>query len=186
MSRQASTSFVICAVAVLVAFLAFFALRDRRPHEGTASMAAPLVPSPLVPSPLAVEPAMHETIPSVSPRAAAATSAGADHDGPQLDQAALMETLRTLRGSNPTLTLQLAREGNQRFEESAETAERSWFIVKSLSDLGRHDEARTEGRALVEKYRGTRWAEDVYRHLFVNPPTHPFERGYGKVLEGDP
>ena len=97
-----------------------------------------------------------------------------------------MATLRDLRGSDPNLTLQLAREGNQRFAPSAETAERSWFIVKALTDLSRHDEARVEGRALVENYRQTGWAEDVYRHLFVNPPTHPFERGYGKVLEADP
>jgi hypothetical protein len=106
--------------------------------------------------------------------------------GIQLDEPALMDTLRELRGSNPRLTLQLAREGNQRFKDSADAAERAWFIVKSLSDLGQHDEARLEGRVLVEKFRGTRWAEDVYRHLFVNPPTHPFERGYGKVLESDP
>ena len=97
-----------------------------------------------------------------------------------------MATLRDLRGSDPNLTLQLAREGNLRFAPSAETAERSWFIVKALTDLSRHDEARVEGRALVENYRQTAWAEDVYRHLFVNPPTHPFERGYGKVLEADP
>jgi hypothetical protein len=129
---------------------------------------------------------MRQAIPSPSPRSASSASTAAHHDGILLDEAALMHTLRDLRGSNPNLTLQLAREGNQRFKDSTETAERSWFIVKSLSDLGRHDEARVEGRALVEKYRSTRWAEDVYRHLFVNPPTHPFERGYGKVLETDP
>jgi hypothetical protein len=103
-----------------------------------------------------------------------------------LDEPALMDTLRELRGSNPALTLQLARDGNQRFKNSADAAERAWFIVKALSDLGRHDEARLEGRKLVDEYRQTRWAEDVYRHLFVNPPTHPFERGYGKVLESEP
>jgi hypothetical protein len=80
----------------------------------------------------------------------------------------------------------LAREGIERFKDSACAAERSWFIVKSLSDLDRHDEAQLEGRALVEKYRETPWAEDVYRHLFVNPPTHPAERGYAKTLELDP
>ena len=96
-----------------------------------------------------------------------------------------MTRLRDLRGSDPTLTLKLAREGNQRFPNSPDVAERSWVIVKSLSDLGRHEEARVEGRILVDRYRDTRWGEDVYRHLFVNPPTHPFERGYGKELEGE-
>lgn len=97
-----------------------------------------------------------------------------------------MVTLRELGGSDASLTLQLAREGNRRFKGGADAAERSWFIVKALSDLGRHDEARLEGRALVDEYRESRWAEDVYRHLFTNPPTHPFERGYGKNLELDP
>lgn len=100
-----------------------------------------------------------------------------------LDEASLMAKLRELRSSKPELTLELAREGNQRFPNSPDAAERSWFIVKSLSDLGRHDEARVEGRDLLERHRDTRWAEDVYRHLFVNPGTHPFERGYGKELE---
>jgi hypothetical protein len=103
----------------------------------------------------------------------------------RLDGRSLLAKLRELRGSNPTLTLQLAREGNARFGDDADAAERSWFVVKALSELGRHDEARVEGRALVERHQGTRWAEDVYRHLFVNPATHPSERGYGKVLEGD-
>jgi hypothetical protein len=103
-----------------------------------------------------------------------------------VSETALMSKLRELRSTDPHLTLQLARQGNERFANSADAAERAWFVVKALSDLGQHDEARAEGRALLERYRGSRWAEDVYRHLFVNPPTHPFERGYGKQLESDP
>ena len=95
----------------------------------------------------------------------------------------LMAKLRELRGSNPELTLQLAREAQTRFENSPDAAEQSWFVVKSLTDLGRHDEARVEGRKLVKEYPGTRWVEDTHRHLFVNPATHPAERGYGKDLD---
>lgn len=125
--------------------------------------------------------------PSPSPAAPpAAPLAGAPPaTPPPLDERTLMTTLRELRGSDPNQTLKLARDGNQRFADSPDVAERTWVIVKSLSDLGRHDEARAEGRILVERYRDTRWAEDVYRHLFVNPPTHPFERGHGKQLEGE-
>jgi len=94
-----------------------------------------------------------------------------------------MARLRELRGSNPELTLALAREARARFKNSPDAAEQAWFVVKSLTDLGRHDEARLEGRKLVKAYPGTRWAEDVYRHLFVNPATHPAERGYGKDLD---
>ncbi len=94
-----------------------------------------------------------------------------------------MARLRELRGSNPQLTLDLAREAQARFENSPDAAEQSWFVVKSLTGLGRHDEARAEGRRLIKDYPGTRWAEDSYRHLFVNPPTDPAERGYGRELE---
>ena len=94
-----------------------------------------------------------------------------------------MARLRELRGSDPELTLKLSREAQARFENSPDAAEQSWFVVKSLTDLGRHDEARIEGRKLVKDYPGTRWAEDTYRHLFVNPATHPAERGYGKNLD---
>jgi hypothetical protein len=121
--------------------------------------------------------------PPSNARAAAAVSAAPSATPTPLDERSLMSTLRELRGSDPERTLALARDGNRRFPDSPDVAERSWVIVKSLSDLGRHDEARAEGRVLLERFRDTRWAEDVYRHLFVNPPTHPFERGYGKDLE---
>ena len=104
---------------------------------------------------------------------------------PALDEASLMARLRELRGSNPELTLSLAREAQQRFKNSPDAAEQAWFVVKSLTDLGRHDEARVEGRKLVKDNPGTRWAEDTHRHLFVNPATDPAERGFGKDRELD-
>lgn len=102
---------------------------------------------------------------------------------PPLGEASLMARLRELRGSNPELTLSLAREAQGRFKNSPDAGEQSWFVVKSLTDLARHEEARVEGRKLVKAYPGTRWAEDAYRHLFVNPATHPAERGYEKDLD---
>ena len=184
MSRTSSTFVVVSVAAAFLAFAAFFMLRDRQSRERTGSGAEPLVVAqpPLVDA----APSTHATTPTRMPQATSLARAVLPHDGRVLDEPALMATLRELRGSDPELTLRLAREGNRRFKASAETGERSWFIVKSLSDLGRHDEARVEGRALVDQYRGTRWAEDVYRHLFVNPPTHPFEGGYGQALEVQP
>jgi hypothetical protein len=182
MDRPASIVVATAVTAVFLAFGAFFILRDRVRYERRA----PVSHSAALPSH-----AEQAALPRPPPPARHAPSAvGAPaptgRDGLVLDEAALMDTLRELRASDPNLTLQLAREGNRRFQNSGEAAERSWFIVKALSDLGRHDEARLEGRALVDEYRETRWAQDVYRHLFVNPPTHPFERGYGKKLESDP
>jgi hypothetical protein len=98
-------------------------------------------------------------------------------------EAALMTRLRDLSGSEPALSLQLAREGNLRFKDSPDEAERRWYIVRSLMNLGRPEEARAEARVLLDQYPTSEWAQDVHRHLFVNPPTHPLERGYGKTLE---
>jgi hypothetical protein len=183
MDRKASIVVATAATAVFLAFGAFFVLRDAAPHERNAPVSRTVIALPSNAEPALVARPRPATRRSPS---AASAPVPTERDGSGLDEAALMATLRKLRGSDPTLTLQLAREGNQRFRNSGDAAERSWFIVKALSDLGRHDEARLEGRALVEEYRDTRWAQDVYRHLSVNPPTHPFERGYGKKLESDP
>ena len=94
-----------------------------------------------------------------------------------------MTQLRDLSGSNPDLSLRLAREGNHRFKDSPDEAERWWYVVRSLMNLSRQDEARAEARILIDRYPASDWAQDVHRHLFVNPPTHPLERGYGKTLE---
>jgi hypothetical protein len=182
MDRKASTVVATAAASVLLAFAAFFVFRAAASHESKASASqAPSLRSNAEP---AVDLLPPPPVRIVSP--APSAPAPEARDALLLDEAALMASLRELRGSDPNLTLRRAREGNRRFKNRAGVAERSWFIVKALSDLGRHDEARIEGRALVDQYRETRWAEDVYRHLFVNPPTHPFERGYGKKLESDP
>jgi hypothetical protein len=182
MSRRSSTFVVVSVAAVFVAFAAFFVLRAPSRERSAAATKSYVAP----PLPVVTEPSTHPTIPTQVSQASLGASVAVPHDGRALEERALMATLRDLRGSNPELTLRLAREGNARFQSSAEAGERSWFIVKALSDLGRHAEARVEGRALVDKHWGTRWAEDVYRHLFVNPPTHPFEGGYGKALEAEP
>jgi hypothetical protein len=180
MDRTASTIIATGAIAVLIAGAALPAFCDapRREAGAPPSTSAARALQLSVPA-AAAWPA------SSSPRSppAASVPAAALGDGLLVDEPTLMDTLRDLRGSDPSLTLQLARQGNHHFKDSAGAAERSWFIVKALSDLGRHDEARREGRVLVDKFTKTRWAQDVYRHVFVNPATHPFERGYGEKFE---
>jgi hypothetical protein len=177
-----STTFLAISAAVLLAgAVGLLGLRKApRKFAKTPENAAAFVsvaPPPATPASSLMVPSANA--PSTAPLPTATSSA--TQVGP--DERSLMATLRELRGSDPERTLALARDGNQRFPNSPDVAERSWVIVKSLSDLGRHDEARAEGRILLERFRDTRWGEDVYRHLFVNPPTHPFERGYGKERE---
>jgi hypothetical protein len=179
--REAWIAVGTAIVAVLLAFVAFFAFRHASPQARASSSSKAFAPAPSA-VPAAAAPPAAPAHPPPTPVPPAPTP----RDAPLLQEAALMDSLRELGGSDPGRSLRLAREGNRRFKASADAAERAWFAVKALSDLGHHDEARLEGRALVAKYAGTRWADDAYRHLFVNPPTHPLERGYGKTLESDP
>ncbi len=94
-----------------------------------------------------------------------------------------MAKLHELGELNPTLSVQLAREGNERYPSGAGAAERGWIICKSLTNLERFDEARAEAKLMVQQYPGTSWANDVTKHILINPGTHPTERGYGKKYE---
>jgi TolA-binding protein len=94
-----------------------------------------------------------------------------------------MARLSDLGSAKPAESIALAREGNRRFKDSASAPERASIIVKSLSSLGRHDEAREEARKMERDYPNSSFTQDVHHHMFSNPPTHPTERGFGKKLE---
>ena len=84
-----------------------------------------------------------------------------------------MAKIRELGSSDLELSLKLAREGNQRYPNSPDAVERAWFICKSLTGLGRVEEARSEARQMVQKYPGTSWTSDVQRHVLSNPEIPP-------------
>ena len=139
---------------------------------------SPLPPAPSSPSagPTAdaaalLAPANARTPPRPAPRA------------PALTEPEIMQRLGALGAAQPAESLALAREGNRRFKDSASAPERASIIVKSLSSLGRHDEAREEARKMERDYPDSDFTHDVHHHMFSNPPTHPTERGYGKKLE---
>jgi hypothetical protein len=177
---------VACAAFFLVALAGFFALRERSAPAPNAATKPP-VATPTEPArePPKVDRAAPDAVkePALVPSPTLSAAPTEVARAAALDERSLMARLRELRGSNPELTLALAREARARFKNSPDAAEQAWFVVKSLTDLGRHDEARVEGRKLLKDYPGTRWAEDAHRHLFVNPATHPAERGYGKDLD---
>jgi hypothetical protein len=88
---------------------------------------------------------------------------------PALDERSIMSALRGLGPEDAERVLQLAREGNARFPNSPDAAERSWTIVKALTTLQRFHEARDEAQLAVQRYPGTTWAQDVERHLLIHP-----------------
>lgn len=96
-----------------------------------------------------------------------------------------MAAIRELGATDPARALELAREGNHRFPNSANAAERTWTICKSLAALGRFAEAQQEARQMVQQYPDTTWASDVRRHLLTQPLEDRSQRGYGKSSELD-
>lgn len=94
-----------------------------------------------------------------------------------------MAKIDELASSDPAQTLKLARDGNRRFRHSAAAPQRASHIVRALLNLDRREEAREEALKMEKEYPGSPWTDDVHRHMFVNPPTHPTERGYGKTKE---
>ena len=177
---------IACLVGALflLPLTAFFAFYEQSAPAPKAASKPPVVAEP-APASESSPAAFVHPVPALDAAPSAAASPLPAPPLAALDEASLMAKLRELHGSNPELTLKLSRDAQQRFKNSPDAAEQSWFVVKSLTDLGRHDEARVEGRKLVKGYPGTRWAEDAHRHLFVNPATHPAERGYGKDFDLD-
>jgi TolA-binding protein len=84
-----------------------------------------------------------------------------------------MAKLRDLGTSDLELSLKLAREGNARYPDSSDAVERTWFVCKSLTGLGRSEEARAEALRMVEKYPGTSFTNDVQRHVLFAPQFEP-------------
>jgi hypothetical protein len=89
------------------------------------------------------------------------------------DEASLMAKLRDLGTTDLELSLKLAREGNDRYPDSPDAVERTWFVCKSLTGLGRSEEARAEALRMVEKYPGTSFTNDVQRHVLFAPQFEP-------------
>ena len=92
-----------------------------------------------------------------------------------------MTRLRKIKGDDPTAALALAREGNQRFRDSAEAPERASIIVHALSTLGRPSEARGEAEQMVNHYPDSDWVREVetfmgahrHRNLRMNDAGQP-------------
>jgi len=170
---------IIGGVAV-AALIALFVSRAAKP-AGDQPATPVTVEDPAPPLPRAPAPPVPTPSPP-APRPSAAAPGSAPRL-PQQNEQQIMDRLHDLGSSDPTQSLALAVEGNRRFRESADAPERASIIVKSLSSLGRHEESRDEARKMEQNYPGSDWTEDVHRHVFVNPPTHPAERGHGKKYE---
>jgi len=78
-----------------------------------------------------------------------------------LDELQLMAQLRRVKDANPDLAIQLAREGNRRFPDSADAPERTSILIHSLSNLNRSSEARGEAEEMVNHYPDSSWVREI-------------------------
>jgi len=86
------------------------------------------------------------------------------------DEATVLAQLHELAGSDPELSLRLAREAVHRFPDSPDAPELEWNVVKALFNLRRLDEAEAEARVMVSKYPDSSFTGDVVHHLLHHPP----------------
>lgn len=80
-----------------------------------------------------------------------------------------MQKLRELLEKDPPSARAAARKDLERDPDGPDAAERYWVVVKSLAVEGRFEDAQREAAIMVPKYRGTRWADDVERHVLGHP-----------------
>jgi hypothetical protein len=183
---------IIAGALVIVLSVGIFALRKNMNPSGevppTSDEVTLLPHAAAVPPPVAPPPIARSVDASARADAAAVTAAVTAAAAPQsrttaLTESEIMAKISELGSSDPAQTLKLAREGNHRFRHTADAPERASHIVRALLNLDRRAEARAEALKMEQEYPGSRWTDDVHRHMFVNPPTHPAERGYGKTEE---
>ena len=77
-------------------------------------------------------------------------------------EANLMARLREARnrGDNPR-AIQLAREGNRRYPDTASAPERHAILVHALADIEQRNEARGEAELMVNHYPESHWVKEV-------------------------
>jgi hypothetical protein len=127
------------------------------------------------PAPPPSEPAVAsaQSAPEPRPPRLVPVRAGPDANGDTrravANEATLMQQLRLSVKSDPPLAESLAREGRQRFADSADSDERDALLVDALINQQRIGAARSETYYYLDHHPGGRFAE----HLFVMTGVHP-------------
>jgi hypothetical protein len=98
-----------------------------------------------------------------APAAAAAAPSTSSFGTGLLDESALMDRLRSARGKDPALAIELAREGNRRFPGSPDAAERASVLIHALAEQGLSSEARGEAEDMVNRYPDSARVREIER-----------------------
>ena len=150
--------FLILACLLLVAVSGYALLRRGQ------------VPAPRAPEPTRANP---QPLAEPSPPRLAVVRANPDAS-PDVRMAArnestLMQQLRDSVRNNPPLAESLAKEGRQRFPDSAQSDERDALLVDALINQQRIGAARSETYYYLDHHPDGRYAQ----HLFMMTGVHP-------------
>lgn len=74
-----------------------------------------------------------------------------------------MTRLRRTAESDPARAIALAREGNQRFPDSADAPERTSILIHALAAEGLAMQARGEAEEMVNRYPDSQWVREIER-----------------------
>jgi hypothetical protein len=165
MSKPAIVAAGAAGAVALAVVVGILVMRNQRP-----TAAPPHAPEPVFEPPTAEPDAADlESVAVVAPSV----------PGPQApdakavpDEASLLAQLHELGGTDPPLSLELAREALARFPDSPNAPEFHWNVVKALFNMRELDEAKDEARIMLWKYPDNYYTGDVVRHL-LNPPPNP-------------
>jgi len=160
--RRTFTFTAAIAAVVLAAVLAVTRHRGSAPERARSetpvmltrpSAAPPVDATPSAPAAAADAPITASARPVAPAPAASAT----------FDEAELMRELCSARGNDPSLAVELAREGNRRFPASTDAPERASILIHALSEQGLKSEARGEAEDMVNRYPDSHWVREIER-----------------------
>jgi hypothetical protein len=81
----------------------------------------------------------------------------------QLNEPQLMARLRSIKDSNPAAAIDLARDGNKRFPDTADAPERASILIHALANAEQRSEARGEAEQMVNHYPDSDWVREIER-----------------------
>jgi hypothetical protein len=153
-SKMAVRALIIGGVAVVALVTAARRCDQPRQHasvqEGESESPAP-ANRPAVTTPARRPPAL------LPPTAPVPSSAPAG----LLNEPQLMVRLRSIKDSNPAAAIDLARDGNRRFPDSADAPERHSILIHALANAEQRSEARGEAEQMVNHYPDSDWVREI-------------------------
>jgi len=79
-----------------------------------------------------------------------------------LNEAQLMARLRSVK-DHAAAAIELARDGNRRFPDTADAPERTSILIHALANQGASSEARGEAEQMVNHYPDSDWVREIER-----------------------